>query len=146
LVPTEDGYFEERPAPENLPDESVTLLAFRGSLYFAGTYSIEDKLSSAITAKRAAVIFRLRGRSKIGSTFIEVMERYSAMLNKNGGKLMLSTVNAKVYDQLEKTDMVESLGKNNIFLDSSKLLYSSQRALQVAKEWLEKTTLKTETG
>ena len=77
LVPTEDGYFEERPAPENLPDESVTLLAFRGSLYFAGTYSIEDKLSSAITAKRAVVIFRLRGRSKIGSTFIEVMERYS---------------------------------------------------------------------
>jgi DNA-binding transcriptional regulator YhcF (GntR family) len=68
------------------------------------------------------------------------------MLNKNGGKLMLSTVNAKVYDQLEKTDMVESLGKDNIFLDSSKLLYSSQRALQAAKEWLEKTTLKTETG
>jgi DNA-binding transcriptional regulator YhcF (GntR family) len=52
---------------------------------------------------------------------------------------MLCGVNAKVYDQLERTDMVESLGKNNIFLDSSKLLYSSQRALQVAKEWLEKT-------
>ena len=138
MVYTEDGYFEEHPAPEELPSGKVTLLVFRGSLYFAGAYTVEDKLPSALTAKHAVVIFRLRGRVKIGSTFIEVLERYSAALGKNGGKLMLSGVDAKIYDQLEKTGMIELLGEENIFPDSSKLLYSSKQALKAANAWLGK--------
>ncbi|MFC2053828.1 SulP family inorganic anion transporter [Chloroflexota bacterium] len=138
LVFTEEGYFEEHPAPEELPSGKVTLLVFRGSLYFAGAYAVEDKLPSALTAKQAVVILRLRGRVKIGSTFIEVLERYSTALGKNGGKLMLSGVDEKIYDQLEKTEMVELLGEENIFLDSSKLLYSSKQALKAANTWLGK--------
>jgi len=138
MVYTEDGYFEEHPAPEELPSGKVTLLVFRGSLYFAGAYTVEDKLPSELTAEHAVVIFRLRGRVKIGSTFIEVLERYSAALGKNGGKLMLSGVDAKIYDQLEKTGMIELLGEENIFPDSSKLLYSSKQALKAANAWLGK--------
>ena len=134
---TEDGYFEEHPAPEEVPSNAVTLLGFRGSLYFAGAYTVEDMLPSALFAKHAVVIFRFRGRVKIGSTFIEVLERYSAALNKNGGKLMLSGVDARIYDQLEKTEMIELLGEENIFPDSSKLLYSSKQALIAANAWLE---------
>ncbi|MGB7116154.1 MAG: hypothetical protein WBD56_08410, partial [Anaerolineales bacterium] len=77
-------------------------------------------------------------RVKIGSTFVEVLERYSAALGKNGGKLMLSGVDAKIFDQLEKTEMVELLGEENIFPDSSKLLYSSKQALKAANAWLGK--------
>jgi SulP family sulfate permease len=140
LVQTEDGYFEEHPAPEELPSDTVTLLVFRGSLYFAGAYTVEDQLPSALTAKHTIVIFRMRGRVKIGSTFVEVVERYSAALQKNGGKLMLSGVGEKIYKQLDDTEMIELLGEENIFPDSSKLLYSSKQALKAAKEWLDEAT------
>jgi SulP family sulfate permease len=82
-------------------------------------------------------IIRLRGKDSIGSTFIQIMERYSAALQKNGGKLMFSGVSENVYDQLEKTEMIELLGEENVFPDSSKLLYSSKQALKAANTWLE---------
>jgi hypothetical protein len=40
-----------------------------------------------------------------------------------------------VYDQLEKTEMIELLGEENVFPDSSKLLYSSKLALKAANDW-----------
>jgi SulP family sulfate permease len=96
-----------------------------------------DLLPSAIKAQRAVAIIRMRGKDSIGSTFIQIMERYSAALQKNGGKLMFSGVSANVYEQLEKTEMIELLGEENIFPDSSRLLYSSKQALIAASAWLE---------
>ena len=49
---------------------------------------------------------------------------------------MLSGVSTHVYDQLEKTEIIELLGEENIFPDSSKLLYSSKQALKAANDWL----------
>ena len=49
---------------------------------------------------------------------------------------MLSGVSAHVYDQLEKTEIIELLGEENVFPDSSKLLYSSKQALKAANDWL----------
>ena len=49
---------------------------------------------------------------------------------------MLSGVSAHVYDQLEKTEMIELLGEENIYPESSRLLYSSKRALKDANDWL----------
>ena len=39
-----------------------------------------------------SVLVRLRGRSGIGSTFIQVLERYAQQLQANGGKLVLAGV------------------------------------------------------
>ena len=44
-----------------------------------------------------------------------MVERYSAALQKNGGKLMLSGVSAHVYEQLEKTEIIELLVEENIY-------------------------------
>jgi SulP family sulfate permease len=136
LVQDEQGDFEVQEPPEELPDYKTTLLTFRGGRFFAAAYKMGDLLPSAIKAQRAVAIIRLRGKDSIGSTFIQIMERYSAALQKNGGKLMFSGVSENVYDQLEKTEMIELLGEENVFPDSSKLLYSSKRAVKDANDWL----------
>jgi SulP family sulfate permease len=137
LVQDEQGDFEVQDPPEELPDHKTTLLTFRGGRFFAAAYKMGDLLPSAIKAQGAVAIIRLRGKDSIGSTFIQIMERYSAALHKNGGKLMFSGVSENVYDQLEKTEMIELLGEENVFPDSSKLLYSSKQALKAANAWLE---------
>jgi SulP family sulfate permease len=136
LVQDEQGDFEVQEPPDELPDHKTTLLTFRGGRFFAAAYKIGDLLPSAIKAQGAVAIIRLRGKDSIGSTFIQIMERYSAALQKNGGKLMFSGVSENVYDQLEKTEMIELLGEENVFPDSSKLLYSSKRAVKDANDWL----------
>jgi SulP family sulfate permease len=144
LVQDEQGDFEVQEPPEELPDYKTTLLTFRGGRFFAAAYKMGDLLPSAIKAQRAVAIIRLRGKDSIGSTFIQIMERYSAALQKNGGKLMFSGVSENVYDQLEKTEMIELLGEENVFPDSSKLLYSSKQALNAANAWLESVESKTD--
>jgi len=136
LVQDEQGDFEVQEPPDELPDHKTTLLTFRGGRFFAAAYKMGDLLPSAINAQGAVAIIRLRGKDSIGSTFIQIMERYSAALQKNGGKLMFSGVSENVYDQLEKTEMIELLGEENVYPDSSKLLYSSKLALKDANDWL----------
>jgi SulP family sulfate permease len=137
LVQDEQGDFEVQEPPDELPDHQTTLITFRGGRFFAAAYKMGDLLPSAIKAQGAVAIIRLRGKDSIGSTFIQIMERYSAALQKNGGKLMFSGVSVNVYEQLEKTEMIELLGEENVFPDSSKLLYSSKQALKAANAWLE---------
>lgn len=137
LVQDEQGDFEVQEPPDELPDHNSTLLTFHGGRFFAAAYKMGDLLPSAVKAQRAVVIIRLRGKDSIGSTFIQIMERYSAALQNNGGKLMFSGVSENVYEQLEKTEMIELLGEENIFPDSSRLLYSSKQALKAANTWLE---------
>ena len=136
LALDEAGYFEERESPDEIPGNKATLLTIYGGKFFAAAYKMEEELPSTGKIKRAVVILRLRGKYNIGSTFIEVLQRYSSALSKNGGKLMLSGVSENVYDQLSKTEMIELLGEQNIYPESSKLLYSSKQALKAANDWL----------
>lgn len=136
LALDEAGYFEERESPDEIPGNKATLLTIYGGKFFAAAYKMEEELPSTGKIQRAVVILRLRGKYNIGSTFIEVLQRYSSALSKNGGKLMLSGVSENVYDQLSKTEMIELLGEQNIYPESSKLLYSSKQALKAANDWL----------
>lgn len=135
LIPVKGG-LEERPAPEKLESNRVTLLDIYGSLYFAAANTMEDNLPQANAARRAVVILRLRGRESIGSTFGEALERYNKTLIENGGKLMLCGVTEKVYQQFQKTNLIELLGDENIFPDSTILLYSCRQAFKAGERWL----------
>jgi hypothetical protein len=42
--------------------------------------------------------------------------------------------------------MIELLGEENVFPDSSKLLYSSKQALKAANAWLESTEFEIDEG
>lgn len=76
----------------------------------------------------AVVIVTLRGRNELGSTFIQTIDRYEKTLLSNGGKLMLSGVSEPVYAQLDRTGMLDSMGSENIYKETSFLGESSQRA------------------
>ena len=133
----EDGLFEERPAPKELPSNQVVVLHVWGTLFFSGAYTLQERLPEAEVAQRPVVILRLRGRSHIGSTFIQVLERYAKELQDNNGKLMLSGVSVRVLEQLDKTKTFESIPKEDIFLATDVLGESTVKAIKAAQKWLE---------
>ncbi len=96
---------------------------------------MEDVLPKADQAKQAVVILRLHGRSHIGSTFIQIVERYAGCIQANDGKLMLSGVSQNVWDQLERTETFETIPESDVFLADETLGGSTKRAFLAAQTW-----------
>jgi SulP family sulfate permease len=137
LVPTEDGDFEERPAPKALPSDRVTVLLPYGSLFFAAAIDFEEEAPSAEEANHAAVVVILRDRLRLGSTAIAVFERYAKAIQQNGGRLYLAMVSDSVRKQLERTGALGVIGADNVLPAGDRILASLRQAYLEAEAWLE---------
>jgi len=140
LVPTGDGDFEERPAPEVLPSDQVTMLFPYGSLFFAAARDFEEEAPNADETHHAAVIVILRGKQKLGSTAMGVFERIAKTMRDNGGRLYLAEVSEALRAQLERTGTLSEIGEENILPEGKRLLASLRRDYEQAQAWLEETT------
>jgi SulP family sulfate permease len=107
LVRRADGRFAEAEPPARLPSEKVTVLDVYGSLFFAGAQTLREALPSPEGASRPVVVLRLRGRTRIGSTLIDVLDDYADDLRDVGGRLYLSGVHADVAAQLRRAGKLE---------------------------------------
>jgi len=136
LVEEKEGVLVERPCPAALKDDSLTVLFAWGTNFFASARAMEDMLPDADRAQRAVVILRMRGRSRIGSTFLQILERYAAKLRANGGKLMLSGVCPHVREQLARTETFDLIPQEDVFPATDVLGQSTIEAMSAAREWL----------
>jgi sulfate permease, SulP family len=137
LVPMVEGSYREQPAPAQLPDKSITILQAYGSLFYAAIDRVAEKLPSARNVERPVVILRLRQHDEIGSTFIELIERYETQLKAAGGKLILAGVNPGVMKQLISTDISQDiLGDEDIFISTKIVRQSLDDAITDAQAWL----------
>ena len=129
------GYPIEKEVPKQMVDNQIAVLMPYGSLFFAAAAAMEDQLPNVDEAHNAVVIFVMRGRDEIGSTFIGVMQRYHDELAKNNGRLMLAGISKTVWDQLKRTGTVESLGSENIFREEPQIGRAINKALKAAGAW-----------
>lgn len=137
VVPLPGGSFSERRAPTHLPSEKVTILDFHGSLFYAGAWTVERHLPRPEGSYRAVVVLRLHGHTEIGSTFVEVMERYSRALRESGGRLMVAGAGRHVMRQLERTGTIGGLGRENIFPEGEVLEDAIFAAFKTGQRWIE---------
>ena len=138
IVPLPDGTYREQPVPAELPSNAVTLLHVSGNLFFAAAYKLEEMMPSAKGVERAVVVLRLRQSTRIGSTFVNLLEFYEEQLKAGGGKLMLAGVSPQVKEQLDITETTRDvLGDEEIFLATDILGESTELALAAARAWLE---------
>jgi sulfate permease, SulP family len=127
----------ERPAPQRLSDHKVTVLYPYGSLFYAAAKTFEENLPAAEDAKEAVVIFLFRGYDRFGSTMISVLDRYNQVLQANGGKIMLAGVSPGVMLQLERTGLLDSVGRENVFLAHQQWGHAAYEAYEAAQAWLD---------
>jgi len=130
------GFPLERPPPQRLPSQQLTILHVYGSLFFAAAKNMEEMLPAVGDATRAVVAINLRGKSEIGSTFVTVLQRYSQALQARQGKLMLVGVDPLVRDQLAKTGVLKLIGDENVFVATPQLGEALNQAVAAATAWL----------
>ena len=139
LVPTPGGQLAERDPPRRLPGGEVTVLDVYGSLFFAGARTLADALPPPAEAARPVVVLRLRGRTRVGATLIEVLDDYADALAAVGGRLYLSGVGEELGAQLRRTGKLDLEAAVRLVPGTAVLGESTRRALADASAWLGRT-------
>ncbi len=132
-----DGHVTEAAPPSQLPANEVVVLQPYGSLFFAAVPTFEAALPVATPQSRnTVVILRLRERSDLGSTFIDLLRRYAESLRNVGSKLVIVSVNEQLAEQLCATGLVEFLGADNLYRSTERVGAAMERAYQDATTWV----------
>jgi SulP family sulfate permease len=142
LVERPDGRIEERKPPRELPANSVTVLDVYGHLFYAGARTLERLLPGPPhqgqdqRPQHPVVILRLRGRSTVGATLVEVLAIYAGKLKAVGGRLYLTGISEKALDQIVRTGKLSLSGPVRAYEATPIRGESTGEAYADAKAWL----------
>lgn len=132
-----DGHVIEVDVPAELPSGEVVVLQPYGSLFFAAAPVFEAALPAIGEGSRnAVVILRLRGRSDLGSTFMDVLLRYARALAAVDSQLKIVSANERIIEQLEVTGVTAAIGANNVYPSDDRIGVAMVRAIADANAWV----------
>ncbi len=143
LVMTESGWPKEQEPPSELPSNEIVMLMPYGSLFFASAGAFEEQLPEITEeTSNSIVVLVLALHSDLGSTMLEVIERYYQDLKKHRSKLMLSGVDKNVMRQLRLTGLTRKIGRRNIFEKQEVVGDAARAAVEAAEIWIEENSEK----
>ena len=133
-----DGNLIETDPPAQLPAGEVVVLQPYGSLFFAAAPVLESQLPApADAAGNSVAILRLRGRTDLGTTFMDVLRRYAQTLTATGSKLVIVSASERIQEQLRVTGVTDLIGPENIYTGDERVGATLKRAYADATAWVE---------
>jgi sulfate permease, SulP family len=114
----------------------VTVLDVYGHLFYAGARTLERLLPAPEGAHNPVVILRLRGRSHVGATLIEVLANYADKLQEANGRLYLTGISEGAYEQVVRTGKLRLTGPVRVYEATSIRGQSTREAHADAQAWL----------
>lgn len=130
-------YPVETEPPTAVPAQQVTILMPYGSLFYAAAPVFSGQLPEVTESTHSAVvILALRGQAEVGSTFLKVLAQYAAELRQQQSKLMLAGVEPYVLTQMERTGLLRTIGRENVFAVSEGVGTALLQAVDAAEAWV----------
>jgi SulP family sulfate permease len=137
-LPDGAGNMRETDPPATVGDSEVIVLQPYGSLFFAAAPVFEELLPDVDDATHdSVVILRLRGRTDLGSTFMDVLLRYAEELNAVDSKLVIISADERIHEQLAVTRVTAAVGSENIYTSDEWVGSTLKRAYADAITWVE---------
>jgi SulP family sulfate permease len=98
-------------------DERIIVMRFDGQLYFANVSYFEDTILSAVADHPNAkfVLVVADGINQVDASGEEVLHHLIERLGGNGITIVLSGMKRQVVQLLDRTHVMERLGRENIF-------------------------------
>jgi SulP family sulfate permease len=132
-----EGQVIETIPPAVLEADDVVVLQPYGSLFFAAAPVFETLLPAVTDASRhSVVIVRLRGRTDLGTTFMDVLLRYAQSLAAVDSKLMVVSTNERIDEQLGVTGITAVIGADNVYAGDARVGAAVRRAYDDAVAWV----------
>ena len=133
----EEGHVIEVDPPAELPPGEVVVLQPYGSLFFAAAPVFEAALPAVVEQSRhTVVILRLRGRSDLGTTFMDVVLRYAVSLQEADSKLVIVSDSDRILEQLVVTNITATIGASNVYAGDERVGATVLRAYEDAVRWV----------
>ncbi len=133
----EPGVFVEVDPPDVVPPNDVVILQPYGSLFFASAPVFQEELPTVTAeSQNSVVILRLRGRSDLGSAFMEVLSRYAEDLDGVGSKLVLVSADENLLEQFEVSGVTDAVGEGNIYGTDERVGATVMQAHRDATDWI----------
>ena len=133
-----DGHLVEVDPPAELPAHEVVVLQPYGSLFFAAAPVFEATLPTVGPGStNSVVILRMRGRSDLGTTFMDVLHRYAKALEAVDSRLMIVSANERLIEQLAVTGITEVIGADSVYPGDERVGATVKRAYADALAWVE---------
>ena len=134
---SDEGNLRESDPPESVGGSEIMILQPYGSLFFASAPVFEELLPAVTNeTQNSVVILRLRGRTDLGSTFMEVVRRYAEDLNGATSKLLIITSDDQTVRQLHATHVVAAVGQSNLYPSDEWVGSTLKRAHADARAWI----------
>jgi SulP family sulfate permease len=132
-----DGRMVETDPPATVPPGEVLVLQPYGSLFFASAPVFKAALPEVTPESvGSVVILRLRGRTDLGSTFLDVLKRYATELHNTGSKLVVVSADERLQEQFVVTGLTAVVGSENVYERDEWVGASLRRAHDDAKAWV----------
>jgi sulfate permease, SulP family len=132
-----DEHVIEIDPPAELPPGEVVVLQSYGSLFFAAAPTFEAALPAVTERSRGSVvILRMRGRSDLGTTFMDVLRRYAMALAASGSRLMIVSASERIQEQLKVTGITELIGESSVYPGDERVGAALGRARADAERWV----------
>ena len=132
-----DGQVIETAPPATLEADDIVVLQPYGSLFFAAAPVFETLLPAVTDASRnSVVIVRLRGRTDLGTTFMDVLLRYAQSLAEVHSKLVVVSTNERIDEQLGVTGITAVIGAENVYAGDERVGAAVRRAYEDALGWV----------
>ena len=132
-----DGDLREVDAPTDVAADEVVVLQPYGSLFFASAPVFEEQLPNVTDeTHNSVVVLRLRGRSDLGSTFMDVLLHYAEALRIQKSKLMLVSADKDMHSQLEVARVTDAVGSQNIYTSDEWVGRTLKQSYADATEWV----------
>jgi sulfate permease, SulP family len=133
----DDGTIIEGEAPPTVPPGEVVVLQPYGSLFFAAAPVFEQAIPNVDEATRhSVVIIRLRGRTDLGTTFMQVLSRYATELLAADSRLMIVSADPAIREQLRTSGVLTLVGAESIYERDERLGASVRQAHADARAWI----------
>ena len=133
----EPGVYVEVDPPATVPPNEVVILQPYGSLFFASAAVFEEALPEVTPESiNSVVILRLRGRSDLGTTFMDVLARYAEDLAAVGSKLVLVSADQQLIEQFNVTGVTAAVGEENVYPTDDRVGAAVAEAAEDATNWI----------
>jgi SulP family sulfate permease len=136
FVRGEDGYWQEQALPAAFPSNRATVVAYEGARFFAEVPAVMGRMPSLEDVTNAVIIWRLRGLEEIHSTFLKQLSLFAQKAQEGSNRFLLEGVEPHVMTTLEKTGILDEIGRDNVFPMQPGLGASLDAAWDEAQTWL----------
>ncbi|MBK8900183.1 MAG: CBS domain-containing protein [Anaerolineaceae bacterium] len=114
------------------PNQDVAVYYLSGPLFFAAARRLLDFVES-YDRPDATLIFSIRGVPLVDATGVEVMREILHRQRHGGGDLLLTSMDDRVRQLLERSDVLTELGPDHVFWSADKAIASLGATVEVSE-------------